>query len=1078
MSDSSRAYNMLSPGMRKWVGAQGWPGFRDVQAEAIETLLGTDDPPSIVVSAPTAAGKALADYVPVLTNKGWKPIGKLDRFDKVYSSDGKIHDVLGVFPQGDKEVLRMMLADGRSIDCSEDHIWRVIDRKAQADGESNFLLDKTTSEILTALQDNVDGRILDSEAKSAIFAIPNCAPITLSAEDEDVALPFDPYTMGASIGNASCAYQDKCDSITNSVPESLMSASTVQRRNFLTGLFETSGTTVLGGVKFLMPTMQLAQDVLYLARSLGYAATMSDAHDACNEDVNADHPDNNSERSVFVAANEKLFRHPQKQGQSDQTGDLVSGGLWHDGVEIIGIERTGSYTPMTCIAVDSEDHTYIAEDFTVTHNTEAAFLPALSIIEERYISNPSERFCSMLWVSPLKALLTDSHRRLQEVASHINLPVYLWHGDAPQGQKNEMLREHDGMIMITPESLESFLVNRGQWCANYMTPMVIVVDEFHAFLGEGRGKQMLSLLDRIDMINAQHGRPPAIRIGLSATLSKLDLVASILAPRGKRAVIDGTGAGQDKIDIKVKAFERPIRREGQKNVPKEDLIAIGRDIIDGSLGEKTLTFATSRMQVESIASAINDICKRDGIPSEAFPHHGSLAKEIRQDLEKRLVGTDKPTMAVATITLELGIDIGDIYKVFQVGATNSVASLRQRIGRSGRRDGHKRCECLITAAKTPQDMESDLVNIIAEIELMNAGWFEPPQNKRKDISVMISEILSVVKQYDSAYEEDLYALLVERGAFWNVPRDMFGMVIMDMVEKDFLHKMEDGTLVVGIAGDRELSDYHFYASFMTVEAWSVKSGGKTIGEIMPPDSSLMMLAQGGTFMLGGRYWQVQPPIDMKSRTMNVKQINSKARFLVPTSRGSGDVCGMIKKTAIRLLTGDLSAYVPDYIDESSKELLAEAREYAKTHHLNGLGISIYDGGEGGSETDSEVAERARTGYHDQALLSINPPVDQGAYDAIVKVLQATGMEDPSGLANIPQWRMNELVSAALSNWEDIEANREHLFDRIMIEDLRNCEKYNWVLNDEALRYAYVDERIDLAGAKKWFEAYARFAGVA
>lgn len=710
--------------------------------------------------------------------------------------------------------------------------------------------------------------------------------------------------------------------------------------------------------------------------------------------------------------------------------------------------------------------------------TEAAFLPALSLLENYRAENPSESFCSMIYIAPLKALINDQHRRLSDMAEYIETPVYLWHGDAPQGQKNRMLKEHDGIIMITPESLESFFVNRGGWCGSYMTPLVVVVDEFHAFLGEGRGKQMLSLLDRIDMINAQHGRPPALRIGLSATLSQLDTVASILSPRAPHAVVDGTSAGSDQLDIEVRTYDPPRKREGQKNVPKEDLISIGREIISKSVGEKTLTFATSRMQVESISSTINDICKADGIKSEAFPHHGSLAKDLREELEKRLVETNEPTMAVATITLELGIDIGDIYKVFQVGTPNSVASLRQRIGRSGRRDGHKRCECLITASHDPANMETDLVNIIAEIELMRAGWFEPPKSKRKDISVLVSEILSVVKQYGSAYEDDLFALLVERGAFWNIPRDLFSMIVADMTDKDMLEKTSEGLLILGIAGEREISDWRFYATFMDTEDYVVKNGGKTIGSITPPSTSLMFLNRGGTFMLGGRYWQVQPPIDMKAKVINVKQTSSKAAFLVPTSRGAGEVGGRVKKTAIRLLSGNLSEYIPDYIDEYSVERLEKAREYAEEHHLNGLGISIYDGGEDGSETDSEVRARAALGYNDQAVLTITPPVDSGTGDAIVKVLMAAGLETPDGLNAIPQWRMNELVMAVLENWESVVAGKENLIDREMLEDIRNSEKYNWVFDDETLQYAYVDERINLDGAKAWLEAYTRFAGIA
>lgn len=706
--------------------------------------------------------------------------------------------------------------------------------------------------------------------------------------------------------------------------------------------------------------------------------------------------------------------------------------------------------------------------------TESAFLPALSMVERHYITHKDDRSVCMLYVAPLKALINDQYRRLSDMASGLNVPVYLWHGDAPQGQKKQMLREHDGIIMITPESLESFLMNRGAWCARYMHPIVTVVDEFHAFLGEGRGKQLLSLLDRIDAICDMTDHDKAVRIGLSATLSKLDIVGKILCPRCECSVIDGSSSGSDVLDMFVRLLPPSPKIGDAKRGKRTDDIAVAKEIISGSINEKTLTFAGSRMQVEEIAATINDVCRHDNINSEAFPHHGSLSRETREALEKRLVGTDKPTMAIATVTLELGIDIGDIYRVFQVGTANSVASLRQRIGRSGRRDGHKRAECIVTEAAAPQDMEKDLVTTIAEIELMKAGWFEPPKSNRRDVSVLVSEILSVLKQYGNAYDDDLYALLVERGAFTNVPRDMFGMIIADMLEKEFLFSDTSRLLMIGDVGENEINDWKFYATFASEEAYTVKSGSKTIGEITPPSTSLQKLAQGGTFMLGGRYWQVVR-FDGSAKSIEVKQTSARSQFLVPTSRGCAQVGGMIKRTRIQLLTGKNVSYVPDYIDDNAREKLAEAREYASSHHLNGLGVSIWDGGEAGHETESESFERVAHGYNEQALVTIDPPVDPATLDAIVKVLEAAGMED-GGMSNMPLWRAVELVESVLWHWDAIVDNREQLLDSAMLADIRSSEKYNYVFSDETLRYAYIDEKIDLVGAKRWFDAFMRFAG--
>lgn len=1053
--NDNEAFNLLHRNMKQWVSEQGWNSFRDIQRKTISTLLTADEDkrPNLVVSASTASGKALADYELVLTDSGWKRISELDHNDKVYGSDGQQHNILGIFPQGEKELYQVVLQDGRTIDCSKDHIWKVIDR---FNGKES---DKTTQEI-------IDGFITKKHGKKVSrFVLPTCSPIRYDANDK-TKLPLNVRDLGTLLRNLndeilnnddinidvlhydenilSLCYDSQTQDIT--IPDLYKTASINQRKQLLFALLNITAAEKIDNQNSFelisSKSQNFISDVMELAYSLGYIATKY------NTIIETD--------ELPISAYSAIIY------------------FQCDTLDIVDIIDLNSTTSMTCIAVDSEDHTYITTNYIVTHNTEAAFIPALSILAEYREQHKEEKFCQMLYVAPLKALINDQYRRLSEMSfkSGMNIPVYLWHGDAPQGQKNEMLREHDGIIMITPESLESFLMNRGEWCEKYMTPLVMVIDEFHAFLGAGRGKQMLSLLARIDMLNMSQGKLPATRIALSATLSKLDIVGKMLSKQKSFAIIDGTQSGNDEMEISVKAFDP--RFSASEKREKDDDISIAKEIIQNSLGKKTLTFATSRMQVETIAATINDVCKHDNIDSQAFPHHGSLSKETRELLEDRLVNTQKPTMAVATQTLELGIDL-EIDNVFQVGTTNTVSSLRQRVGRSGRRDGIKRFECIVTTAeKKPELMDEDLLCTIAEIELMKAGWFEPPNNKRLDISVMVSEILSLLKQYGSAYEDELYMVLVSYGAFYNVPKDLFSMIIRDMLNAQFIEQIDSGELLISGLGEKEINDWHFYATFQDAESYTVKSGGKTIGEIMPPDTSLMQLANGGTFMLGGKYWQVIPPMDMKAKTINVKQVSTRAKFLIPTSRGSGSTGGVVKRQMIALLSGKLSEIEFDYLDELAASRLEAAREYAKSHQLNGLGISIYDGGEKGHETDSEAMERISQGYNEFTLIHINPPVDAAALDAIVKVLEAAGME-PGGMNNIPVWRMNELVDTVLDNWDTIVQQKEELFDVSMLEDIKNNEKYNYIFHNETLKYAYVNEKLDLDGAKKWLEAYKRFA---
>ena len=710
---------------------------------------------------------------------------------------------------------------------------------------------------------------------------------------------------------------------------------------------------------------------------------------------------------------------------------------------------------------------------TASGKTEAAFLPSVSIIQDYMETNrdASDDHVFMIYVAPLKALINDQYRRLCSMTSYAGIPVYMWHGDAPSGQKKELLRNHSGILMTTPESLESFLMNRGQWCQEYMTPSIIVIDEFHAFIGEGRGKQLLSLLSRIDTICDASGMQRPTRIGLSATLSELDRVGLILSPDSPVAVIDGTSAGSDETQITIQSVQLP--KHGKESGQKINFNEISETIVRESEGKKTLTFAKSRKDVETMSASINDYCQEHGVKSQAFPHHGSLSKETREALEHRLVSTDKPTMAIATVTLELGIDIGDIAEVFQIGPTNSVASLRQRVGRSGRRDGKRLLHAFAMLSDDPADMQCDLTTMIAEVELMRSGWFEPPRNGIKNASVLVQEILSTLTQFGSAYDDELFGLLCRDGAFRNIDVALFDCIVNDMIEHEYLQRAADGMLLIGDTGFKETQDWHFYATFQDEESYTVRSGGRHIGEITPPATSIGMLAEGGTFMLAGRYWKVIPPIDIANHSMNVKQQPNRAAFLIPTSRGGGDVNGMIMRKRISLLTGKDADFVPDYIDELGTEALNDARKYAHRHKLNGLGVKIYDADDKGSETKEQVSERLSVGYSDDADASVEPPVDTAARDAIEAMFITLGME-PGGLAHMPLYRVHELCSEAIECADTFEEEKPLLIDDHLLEDIEQREKYNHILSADTLRLAYADEVMDVAGGIRWMKAFERF----
>ena len=241
------------------------------------------------------------------------------------------------------------------------------------------------------------------------------------------------------------------------------------------------------------------------------------------------------------------------------------------------------------------------------------------------------------------------------------------------------------MLLITPESLEALFVLRGLEIPRlFKSARAIVIDELHAFLDNERGIHVRSLLTRLELAAG----PRIRRVGLSATLGEMELARKYLRPEAPDGVVvlEDKSASQE-LKAQLRGY---VRQGGQSESDNSDGMAaqhaVARHLFDRLRGRRNLIFAGSRQRVEWFADALRELSERASLPVEFFPHHASLSREHRIDLERRL-RTHPATTAVCTSTLELGIDIGDIECVAQIGAPFSVASLRQRLGRSGRRAG-------------------------------------------------------------------------------------------------------------------------------------------------------------------------------------------------------------------------------------------------------------------------------------------------------------------------------------------------------------------------------------------------------
>jgi len=503
---------------------------------------------------------------------------------------------------------------------------------------------------------------------------------------------------------------------------------------------------------------------------------------------------------------------------------------------------------------------------TASGKTEAAFFPILTrlLIE----TEPS----SVLYISPLKALINDQWTRLDRLCESLEIPVIPWHGDIAASKKKKFLRTPKGCLLITPESLEGLLMREGHSLSNVFSNMrYIVVDELHAFVDTERGKQMQSLMHRIDV--GLKRRIP--RIGLSATLGEMNLAAEFLRPNEANEVIiiNSSSSGQE-LKVLVKGFFNSAPQfdlvESQKRQPAEHLTelveetpqgmaAIGNHLFKTLRGSNNLIFPNSRSLVELYADLLRRKCEDLGIPNEFWPHHGSLAKSIREETERVLKLGDRPATAIATTTLELGIDIGSVKSIAQIGSAPSVASLRQRLGRSGRLKGEAailRCYCLENSlendAPLSDKLHEGLIQTIAQIRLLINKWFEPPRVQNMHLSTLVQQLLSLIAQYGGLYADQAWSFLCCSGLFPGLSKSEFAELLRALGEQKIIMQDTTGLLLHGTVGEKIVNHYSFLAAFISPEEFRLVYESKQLGTL-PLDRPLII---DSFLIFAGRRWKV------------------------------------------------------------------------------------------------------------------------------------------------------------------------------------------------------------------------------
>ncbi len=683
-----------------------------------------------------------------------------------------------------------------------------------------------------------------------------------------------------------------------------------------------------------------------------------------------------------------------------------------------------------CSAIlDTENHVIIASG-TASGKTEAAFFPILTTLHEY----PSESI-GVMYISPLKALINDQFERLNGLLEESYIPVWPWHGDVSQSIKKRALKEAQGILQITPESLESMLMrNPGDAARLFSDLRFVVIDEIHALIGADRGLQVLCLLSRLEKIG--HCNPR--RVGLSATLSDYEPAARFLAAGTDRKVQTvGLKAHERTISLCVQSFEVPDDPKKADDV----LRRYNEFVYENCHNKKCLIFTNSRAEAESIIADMKEIALQRNDRDVFYVHHGSVSGLLREEAEMALRGSEGPLVTAATLTLELGIDIGDLDRIIQLGAPYSCSSFVQRLGRSGRRTGKSEMMFVNlhehSKLSVLDSLPWDLLTTIAIIQLyLEKQWLEPFEVKPKPYSLLAHQTLSILMSRGELSPLELARNVLTLPPFREaITQEEYRDLLRYMVANNYLEFMETGSIILGLKGERLTNHYSFYAVFHGEREYRVLSKQGEVGTLD------YLPAVGDIFVLAGRKWKVEL-VDERRKTVYV--IPERTKKIPKWSGSRGDVHTEIGQRIRQVLMED-EQY--SYLQPQAAELLEYSRQLARNAGILTQNIALY-------------------GEHSFLLC---PWVGTKAMRTL-KALFSFGLKDVLEINSIRDDRYYIQVGSGLSVDQflmrlktiDMDPHNPELV--LGKERAPEIDKYDFMVPDHLLRQAFLYNEVDVPGA--------------
>lgn len=482
---------------------------------------------------------------------------------------------------------------------------------------------------------------------------------------------------------------------------------------------------------------------------------------------------------------------------------------------------------------------------TAGGKTEAALFPLLS-----RMTDEGWRGLSVLYVTPLRALLNNLHPRLESYGAWLGRRVGLWHGDVPDGDRRRMLADVPDVLLTTPESLEAMLVSRRvDHHALFSRVRAVVVDELHAFAGDDRGWHLLAVLERIQRLTGR----PVQRIGLSATVGNPKEMLTWLqgSQHGRPSTVVTEPAADVQFDVMLD-YVGSVENAAQV-------------ISQLHLGEKRLVFCESRRQAEELAFALRERAVT------TYVSHSSLSADERRTSE-RAFAEARDCVIVATSTLELGVDIGDLDRVIQLDAPRTVASFMQRLGRTGRRPGSVR-NMLFLATDSPSFLRAAAVLL-----LWRRGFVEPVLPPPSPRHIAAQQLLAL------ALQEGRFGASTWRQWWGDLEVMADGESILGYLRQQGFFAEDGGLLFVGPGAEREFGRWHFMdllSSFTSAFEMRVVAGRRLIGTVSPLAISGGRQQERKRILLAGHAWLVES-IDWERHEILVSEQPERARVQWPS----------------------------------------------------------------------------------------------------------------------------------------------------------------------------------------------------